>query len=96
VFKPSSDIKICYSEKFVLQKLEYMNANPTVGKWELVSSAVDYPHLRASYYQLNREHYWAKTSTTRNWLGITEEHHIASSRSGDDARQVKEKQKKVN
>jgi REP element-mobilizing transposase RayT len=56
VFEPSSDIKLCYSEKFIIQKLEYMHANPIAGKWNLAFSAADYPHSSASYYELNREH----------------------------------------
>lgn len=33
VFEVSSDIKICYNEDIILQKLEYIHANPVSGKW---------------------------------------------------------------
>jgi len=56
VFEPSSDIKLCYTEKFVIQKLEYIHANPIKGKWNLAESPVDYPHSSASFYELNVEH----------------------------------------
>jgi hypothetical protein len=37
VFEVSSDIKPCYTEKFLLQKLNYIHNNPTVVKWKLAS-----------------------------------------------------------
>jgi len=56
VFEPSSDIKLCYTQKFVLQKLEYMHANPISGKWNLAGSTVDYFHSSAAFYELNILH----------------------------------------
>ncbi len=56
VFEPSSDIKLCFTEKFVIQKLEYIHANPISGKWNLATSAVDYLHSSAAYYELNIDH----------------------------------------
>ena len=56
VFEPSSDIKPCFREKFVIQKLEYIHANPVTGKWKLAANMVDYQHSSASFYELNREH----------------------------------------
>jgi REP element-mobilizing transposase RayT len=60
VFIPSSDIKLCYSDKFIIQKLEYIHANPLTGKWNLASSPVDYLHSSASYYELNKENPFIK------------------------------------
>ena len=34
----------------LLQKLEYMHANPVTGVWNLVSNAVDYPHSSMAFY----------------------------------------------
>ena len=56
VFEVSSDIKPCYTEKFLLQKLNYIHTNPIRGKWQLADSAEDYAHSSAAFYALNREH----------------------------------------
>jgi REP element-mobilizing transposase RayT len=56
VFEVSSDIKPCYTDKFLLQKLEYIHANPVTGKWELADSAEKYLHSSAAFYELNLEH----------------------------------------
>ncbi len=60
VFEPSSDIKLCFTEKFVVQKLEYIHANPISGKWNLAPSMIDYIHSSAYYYELNNEHPFVK------------------------------------
>jgi REP element-mobilizing transposase RayT len=54
-FVTSFDAKICESEKFILQKLDYMHANPVTGKWNLVEDFTDYIHSSAKYYELNEE-----------------------------------------
>ncbi len=56
VFEPSSDIKPCFTEKFINQKLEYIHANPVTGKWQLAASMADFQHSSASFYELNQEH----------------------------------------
>lgn len=56
VFEVSSDIKPCYTEKFILQKLEYIHANPITGKWQLAETMDMYPHSSAGFYELNHEH----------------------------------------
>lgn len=56
VFEISSDIKPCYTEKFILQKLEYIHANPITGKWQLAKTMDEYPHSSAAFYELNLEH----------------------------------------
>ena len=50
VWRTSSDIKSCESEAFLLQKLDYIHANPVSGKWSLVEDAHDYPHSSAGFY----------------------------------------------
>jgi hypothetical protein len=50
VWRTSSDIKACDSEAFVIQKLDYIHANPVSGKWSLVEDALDYPHSSAAFY----------------------------------------------
>lgn len=40
----SFEVKECRTEKFLLQKLNYMHNNPKSGKWNLCASTVDYRH----------------------------------------------------
>lgn len=56
VFEISSDIKPCYTEKFLIQKLEYIHANPLRGKWCLCETADGYFHSSAAFYELNEVH----------------------------------------
>jgi putative transposase len=56
VFQPSCDIKPCYTERFVLQKLNYIHTNPITGKWNLANTFVDYPHSSAVFYEKNQQH----------------------------------------
>ena len=62
VFEVSSDIKPCYTEKFLLQKLNYSHSNAVRGKWRLTNTAEDYPHSSAAFYVLNREHQHVKNT----------------------------------
>ena len=50
VWRTSSDIKVCTSDRFVTQKLDYIHANPVKGKWSLVADASDYAHSSAAFY----------------------------------------------
>jgi REP element-mobilizing transposase RayT len=50
VWIDSFDAKECRSEKFILQKLNYIHNNPCSGKWKLVNSPIDYWHSSASFY----------------------------------------------
>jgi REP element-mobilizing transposase RayT len=56
VFEVSSDIKPCYTEKFLLQKLDYIHSNPVRGKWQLSKTAEEYPHSSAAFYELYKDH----------------------------------------
>jgi REP element-mobilizing transposase RayT len=44
------DVKECRTEKFLLQKLNYVHNNPVTGKWKLAASPADYIHSSASFY----------------------------------------------
>jgi REP element-mobilizing transposase RayT len=55
VWRTSSDIKRCFNEKFVLQKLNYIHANPVRGKWMLAERSMDYPHSSAMFYHSGEE-----------------------------------------
>jgi REP element-mobilizing transposase RayT len=73
VFEPSSDIKLCFTEKFLIQKLEYLHANPISGKWNLAPSVVDYLHSSAAYYELNVEHPFVKIIHYKELTGYDED-----------------------
>lgn len=55
VFTVSSDIKECFTEKFIVQKLNYIHNNPISKKWKLVDYIVSYPHSSAAYYELRQK-----------------------------------------
>jgi len=56
VFEVSSDIKPCYNENFLVQKLNYMHYNPMNGKWKLATLPELYPHSSGEFYLLNQAH----------------------------------------
>jgi REP element-mobilizing transposase RayT len=55
VFEPSFDCKECIGEKMIIEKLDYIHANPCKGVWQLASSPADYLHSSASYYITNEQ-----------------------------------------
>jgi hypothetical protein len=50
VFKASFDCKECRTEKFLLQKLNYIHENLCRGKWNLADVSENYKHSSAKYY----------------------------------------------
>ncbi|MFI5129647.1 MAG: hypothetical protein ACHQFX_06640 [Chitinophagales bacterium] len=55
VWIDSFDVKECRTEKFVLQKLNYIHNNPCAGKWKLADDPIHYPHSSASFYICGRQ-----------------------------------------
>jgi REP element-mobilizing transposase RayT len=55
IFEPSFDWKMCDTEKFVYQKLDYIHENPFRGKWHLCQQLEDYVHSSASYYATGKQ-----------------------------------------
>jgi REP element-mobilizing transposase RayT len=55
VWRTSSDIKPCDSERFILQKLDYIHANPVTGKWTLAERTMDYLHSSAHFYHTGED-----------------------------------------
>ena len=51
----SSDIKECWSQKFLHQKLDYIHNNPISGKWSLVDDPAKYAYWSAGFYMLGAE-----------------------------------------
>jgi len=54
IWQGTFDVKECRTEKFILQKLNYMHANPCAEKWKLCENWYDYSHSSAAYYELGR------------------------------------------
>ena len=50
VFKDSFDAKVIFSEKFLMQKLNYIHYNPVKGKWNLAKDFVSYEHRAAHHF----------------------------------------------
>ena len=55
VFEPSAGIKRILTEKFMVQKLNYIHRNPVSGKWRLVENYVDYKHSSAGFYEAGKQ-----------------------------------------
>ena len=51
VFKDSFDAKAIFSERFLVQKLNYIHHNPVSVKWNLATDFVSYEHSSASFYE---------------------------------------------
>jgi REP element-mobilizing transposase RayT len=58
VFESSFDAKAVYSEKFLLQKINYIHQNPVSGKWNLATDFTGYAHSSAAFYELDIEGYF--------------------------------------
>jgi REP element-mobilizing transposase RayT len=69
VFEVSSDIKPCYTEKFLLQKLNYIHNNPVMSKWKLADLPETYFHSSACFYILNKPHQYV---SLRHWMDVGE------------------------
>ena len=57
VFKDSFDAKPIITQKFLLQKINYIHNNPVSGKWMLVKDPIaigfiEYEHSSASFYEI--------------------------------------------
>jgi REP element-mobilizing transposase RayT len=50
-FEPSPDIKEIVTEKFMVQKINYIHMNPVRGKWKLVEDYRAYKHSSAGFYE---------------------------------------------
>jgi len=51
VWELSFDWKLCNSDEFITQKLNYIHMNPCNGKWNLCSGMDDYLHSSAKFYE---------------------------------------------
>ncbi len=46
-------VKECWSEEFMLQKLNYIHSNPCTPRWNLAALSEDYKWSSAAFYELN-------------------------------------------
>jgi len=60
VWKGTFDVKQCRTEKFILQKLNYIHNNPCSGKWGLCEKPYQYPHNSARFYDGDKAGYRVK------------------------------------
>jgi len=51
VFKASFDCKLCETENFIKQKLDYMHNKPVGGKWNLAEDILKYRYSSARFYE---------------------------------------------
>jgi hypothetical protein len=51
VFKDSFDAKAIITQRFLLQKINYIHNNPVSGKWMLAKD-FEYEHSSASFYEI--------------------------------------------
>ena len=51
VFEDSFDVKRCFTDEFIIQKLNYIHNNPVQPKWSLASSPSEYKHSSALFYE---------------------------------------------
>jgi REP element-mobilizing transposase RayT len=63
VFKTSFDVILCYTQKFIQQKINYIHANPCSKKWMLAPNASDYLHSSACYYETGKQGAYPVIST---------------------------------
>lgn len=55
VFRNSFDALHCYTQKFILQKINYIHANPCSKKWMLAEDIIQYEHSSARYYETGEQ-----------------------------------------
>jgi REP element-mobilizing transposase RayT len=55
IWEVSFDWKLCYSDKFKCQKLNYIHRNPCSWKWRLASAPEYYLHSSAGFYATGKQ-----------------------------------------
>ena len=54
-FRLSFDVRPCFDESMIGQKLDYIHRNPVSGKWSLVDDFISYLYSSAGLYELELE-----------------------------------------
>lgn len=60
VWQGSFEVKERRTEKFILQKLNYIHNNPCSGKWSLCNKPYNYSHSSARFYDGDKKGYMVK------------------------------------
>ena len=55
VWELSFDWKHCMTREFIVQKLNYIHANPCTERWQLCNSPLEYLHSSAKYYSTGEQ-----------------------------------------
>jgi REP element-mobilizing transposase RayT len=86
VWKPSFDVKECRTEKFLLQKLNYIHDNPVKGKWMLAKDNEAYVHSSCLFYFKKKHRFCEVThyEEVLDWENMYQS--IRESLSGDSRR----------
>ena len=72
VWKDAFDVKECRTEKFIMQKLNYIHNNPCSGKWKLADDPIHYLHSSASFYISGKQGIH-EVRDYRNFMDFSEE-----------------------
>ena len=67
VFEPSFDAKAILTDRFLIQKLDYIHNNPVSGKWKLADSFIEYQHSSVCFYEKNIAH---ENVTIKHYLDL--------------------------
>ena len=54
IWQGTFDVKECRTEKFILQKLNYMHFNPCAPRWRLCEHTYEYGHSSAAFYEMGK------------------------------------------
>jgi len=73
VWEDSFDCKECRTEKFIMQKLQYIHFNPCSGKWKLAVDPLHYQHSSAGFYISGKQGYFAVTDYREKLLLLDDE-----------------------
>jgi len=68
IWMDSFNVKECRTEKFILQKLNYIHNNPCSGKWKLADNPIYYFHSSASFYISGKPGGYAAVKDYREFL----------------------------
>jgi REP element-mobilizing transposase RayT len=69
VWQDTFDVKECRTERFVLQKLNYIHKNPCAGKWKLAAEPHHYLHSSCLFY-LNGKSTYFRPRDYSDFLGM--------------------------
>ncbi|NTS39568.1 hypothetical protein HRG84_01505 [Flavisolibacter sp. BT320] len=72
LWQDTFDVKVCRTEKFILQKLNYLHANPCRGRWKLCNEPYEYEHSSAEFYEIGKgDNIWLKDY--RDFLALVQD-----------------------